>query len=72
MLAEELDLKKMKPMTHNIESDACVELQHLISQTVTTEQSCAVKEYLNDDDLPVCVQDGIDTWDSSFLRDLPT
>ena len=67
LLAEEPDLNKMKPMTHSLS----VELQHLISQTVTTEESCAVKEYLNgDDDLPVCVRDRLDKWDGSFLRDL--
>ena len=54
-----------------LETDASVELQRLISQTVTSEESCAVKEYLTgDDDLPICVQDGLDIWDNSFLQDL--
>ena len=51
-----------------LESDACVELQGLIDRTMTTEESCAVNEYLSgDDDLPVCVDLDSDNWNDNFL-----
>ena len=38
---------------------------------MTTEESCAVNEYLSgDDDLPVCVDLDSDNWNDNFLAEL--
>ena len=38
---------------------------------MTTEESCAVNEYLSgDDDLPVCVDLDSDYWNDNFLAEL--
>ena len=54
-----------------LDSDACLELQSLISQTMTAEDGCSVKEYIDGDDgLPVCASDEYDDWEDHFFREL--
>ena len=53
-----------------VEADECMELQHLIDQTLPSEQSCSAAKYLSaEDEVPVCVGSGID-WEIEFMEQL--
>ena len=53
-----------------VEADECMELQHLIDQTLSSEQSCSAAEYLSaEDEVPVCVGSGND-WEREFMEQL--
>lgn len=52
-------------------SDASLELQSLIDQTVTTQEKCTLDEHLNGDDvLTICVDLHSDSQEESFLCSL--
>jgi len=54
------------------EADEYIELQHLINQTLPSENSCSVAEYLYaKDEVPVCVGSSRD-WENEFMPQLNT
>lgn len=54
-----------------LELDECMELQNLIEETIPSEQSCSLVEYLHgEEEVPVCVDMDGDDWDTNFLAEL--
>ena len=52
-----------------LEADIYTQVQSLIEQTMPTDEHCNVNDYLNDD-VPVCMEAEIDSWEADFLEQL--